>query len=104
MAQICRNPTAKGLAAGRSEEEHGVCHLFLRTNVPDDSGRMRTSEMMAVLKLFEVDNRWKVLSVTHEVSTSKDAAGLRASEEFERQRVAKESGDVPRDRIGYSEC
>ena len=35
------NPTAKGLAAGRSEEEHGMCHLFVVTNALDDSGRMR---------------------------------------------------------------
>ena len=39
----------KLLAAGRSEQEHGVCHLFVVTNVPDDPGRMRTSEMMAAL-------------------------------------------------------
>ncbi len=35
------NPTAKALAAGRSEEKHGVCRLFVVTDVPDDSGRMR---------------------------------------------------------------
>ena len=80
-----------------------MCHVFVVTNVPDDSGRMRTAEMMAVMKVFEVDSGWKVLGVTHEVFTSKAAAELRVSEEFERQRVAKESEDATRDRIGYSE-
>lgn len=39
----------KLLAGGRNEAEHGVCHVFVVTNVPDGSGRMRTAEMMQSL-------------------------------------------------------
>jgi phosphatidylserine/phosphatidylglycerophosphate/cardiolipin synthase-like enzyme len=37
------------LAGGKSEQTHGMCHLFVVTNIPDNSGRMNTYRMLKSL-------------------------------------------------------
>lgn len=37
------------LAGGKSEQEHGTCHVFVVTNVPEDTGRMNTHRMLQSL-------------------------------------------------------
>jgi phosphatidylserine/phosphatidylglycerophosphate/cardiolipin synthase-like enzyme len=42
--------TRKALTAGgKDENTHGVCHIFVVTNVPDDTGRMNTHRMLKAL-------------------------------------------------------
>lgn len=70
----------KLLAAGRSEQEHGVCHIFVVTNVPDKSGRMRTSEMLD--KLGRSDRMPQVYREENKLASDKpvqqsDVAGLK---------------------------
>jgi phosphatidylserine/phosphatidylglycerophosphate/cardiolipin synthase-like enzyme len=37
------------LSGGKDEQAHGVCHLFVVTNVPDNSGRVNTYKMLKSL-------------------------------------------------------
>jgi phosphatidylserine/phosphatidylglycerophosphate/cardiolipin synthase-like enzyme len=37
------------LAGGKDEQAHGMCHLFVVTNVPESSGRMNTYRMLKAL-------------------------------------------------------
>lgn len=68
------------LAGGRDENLHGVCRLFVVTNVPDKSGRMNTYRMLQALgrsnQVPQVHREINNLKANAEVKPS-DVAGLK---------------------------